>query len=74
MSGSSAGRIANIPAGGMVVVGPAADRAQFAVPHDNHMSGVHFAVECGPSGYGIIGKKSTNGTFLNRGPGLVVRS
>jgi len=47
------------------VIGRAPDRAQFAVPHDNHMSGVHFAVECGPSGCRVVDKKSTNGTFLN---------
>ena len=48
-----------------MLVGRAADRAQFAVPHDSHMSGVHFAVECGASGCRVIDKKSTNGTFLN---------
>jgi hypothetical protein len=29
------------------------------------MSGVHFAVECGPNGCRVIDKKSTNGTLLN---------
>jgi hypothetical protein len=29
------------------------------------MSGVHFAVECGPGGCRVIDKKSSNGTFLN---------
>ena len=47
------------------MVGRSADRAQFAVPHDNLMSGVHFAVECGPYGCRVIDKKSTNGTYLN---------
>ncbi len=51
--------------GQMVVVGRAEGRAEFAVPHDYQMSGVHFAVECGPRGCRVIDKKSTNGTFLN---------
>src|SRR5260370_3334643 len=29
------------------------------------MSGVHFAVECGPNGCRVIDKGSTNGTHLN---------
>src|SRR6266581_4536249 len=48
-----------------ILIGRAAERAQFAIPHDNHMSGVHFAVECGPSGCRVVDKKSTNGTLLN---------
>ncbi len=48
-----------------ILIGRAAERAQFAIPHDNHMSGVHFAVECGPSGCRVVDKKSTNGTHLN---------
>ena len=64
-SGPFAGRKIQIAAAHSVVVGRAPDRAQFAVPHDNHMSGVHFAVECGAKGCRVIDKKSTNGTFLN---------
>src|SRR6266851_5354706 len=51
--------------GQSILIGRAPDRAQFAIPHDNHMSGVHFAVECGPNGCRVIDKKSTNGTLLN---------
>jgi len=51
--------------GQSILIGRAPDRAQFAIPHDNHMSGVHFAVECGPNGCRVIDKKSTNGTHLN---------
>src|SRR5216684_2796422 len=51
--------------GKSILIGRAPDRAQFAIPHDNHMSGVHFAVECGPNGCRVIDKKSTNGTLLN---------
>src|SRR5713226_2349612 len=51
--------------GQSILIGRAPDRAQFAIPHDNHMSGVHFAVECGPNGCRVIDKGSTNGTHLN---------
>ena len=64
-AGPSAGEKVPVQAGSSVLVGRAADRAQFAIPRDSHMSGVHFAVECGTSGCRVIDKKSTNGTFLN---------
>jgi predicted component of type VI protein secretion system len=66
-TGPAAGKKLPVVTGHTVLIGRAADRAQFAVPHDNHMSAVHFAVECGPSGCRVIDKKSTNGTFLNGG-------
>ena len=66
-TGPLAGERIPIPAGAgqFFLIGRVAERAQFAVPHDNLMSGVHFAVECGPAGCRVIDKKSTNGTFLN---------
>jgi FHA domain len=64
-SGPFLGRTMPIRAGESLSVGRAPDRAQFAVPHDNQMSGVHFAVECGPNGCRVIDKKSSNGTFLS---------
>jgi hypothetical protein len=64
-SGPFAGKKISLPNGQTIVIGRAADRAQFAIPHDNHMSGVHFAVECGPNGCRVIDKGSTNGTHLN---------
>jgi len=64
-SGSLSGRKVSVPTGAALLVGRAPDRAQFAVPHDNHMSGIHFAVECGPNGCRVIDKGSTNGTHLN---------
>jgi hypothetical protein len=64
-SGPSAGKKLPLLGGQSVLVGRAPDRAQFAIPHDSHMSGVHFAVECAASGCRVIDKKSTNGTFLN---------
>jgi hypothetical protein len=64
-AGPFAGRKIPLPDGRALLVGRASDRAQFAVPHDNQMSGVHFAVECGLNGCRLIDKKSTNGTYLN---------
>ena len=64
-TGPFAGRRIPLPGGQTLLIGRAAERVQLAIPHDNHMSGVHFAVECGPSGCRVIDKKSTNGTFLN---------
>ncbi len=63
--GPLAGRKISLPSGQTLLIGRAPDRAQFAIPHDNHMSGVHFAVECGPNGCRVIDKGSTNGTHLN---------
>ena len=63
--GPFAGRKVPLRAGEALLIGRAQDRAQFAIPHDGHMSGLHFAVECGPSGCRLTDKKSTNGTFLN---------
>src|SRR6266704_1525106 len=64
-AGPFAGKKIALASGQSMVIGRALDRAQFAIPHDNHMSGVHFAVECGPSGCRVVDKKSTNGTLLN---------
>jgi len=63
--GPFAGRNIPLLGGQTLLIGRAPERAQFAIPHDNHMSGVHFAVECGPNGCRVIDKKSTNGTHLN---------
>jgi hypothetical protein len=64
-NGPLAGKTIALASGQSMVIGRAEGRAQFAIPHDNHMSGVHFAVECGPSGCRVVDKKSTNGTLLN---------
>jgi hypothetical protein len=63
--GPASGQRLSLSSGQSIVIGRASDRAQFAVPQDNHMSGVHFAVECGANGCRVVDKKSTNGTFLN---------
>ena len=64
-AGPMAGRLIGLKTGEAVTFGRAAGRAQFALPHDTFMSGVHFAVECGPSGCRVLDRKSSNGTFLN---------
>jgi len=64
-AGPLAGKKVEVPRTQTILIGRAPDRAQFAVPHDSHMSGVHFAVEYGANGCRVIDKKSTNGTFLN---------
>jgi hypothetical protein len=64
-AGAMAGKRVAIVTGQTVTFGRAAGRAQFALPHDTFMSGVHFAVECGPGGCRVQDRKSSNGTFLN---------
>jgi pSer/pThr/pTyr-binding forkhead associated (FHA) protein len=64
-AGPFASRSIRLADGQSVLIGRATERAQFAVPHDNLMSGVHFAVECCPKGCRVIDKGSTNGTSLN---------
>jgi pSer/pThr/pTyr-binding forkhead associated (FHA) protein len=64
-AGPFAGRKISLSGSRTFLVGRIAGRAQFAVPHDNLMSGVHFAIECGPNGCRVIDKGSTNGTSLN---------
>lgn len=65
-SGPSTGHRIPLRGGETLLIGRDSKRgAQFAVPHDSHMSGVHFAVECSSGGCRVIDKKSTNGTFLN---------
>src|SRR5580692_7404702 len=63
--GAFAGKRVSVVTGQTVTFGRAAGRAEFALPHDTFMSGVHFAVECGPTGCRVQDRKSSNGTFLN---------
>jgi hypothetical protein len=60
-----AGKKIAIVTGQTVTFGRAAGRAEFPLPHDTFMSGVHFAVECAASGCRVVDRKSSNGTFLN---------
>ena len=64
-AGPFAGKRVAVMGGQTVTIGRAADRANFALPHDTFMSGLHFAVECGPNGCRLTDRKSSNGTFLN---------
>lgn len=64
-AGPFAGKKIPVVTGQTITFGRAAGRAEFALPHDTFMSGVHFAVECGPSGCRVQDRKSSNGTFLN---------
>jgi hypothetical protein len=64
-AGPMAGEKIAIVTGQTVTFGRAAGRAEFPLPHDTFMSGVHFAVECGSGGCRVQDRKSSNGTFLN---------
>jgi pSer/pThr/pTyr-binding forkhead associated (FHA) protein len=64
-AGPFAGKKVSVVGGQSVTFGRAAGRAEFALPHDTFMSGVHFAVACGPQGCRVQDRKSSNGTFLN---------
>ncbi len=64
-SGPLAGQIVTVRTGQSFVIGRTLGKSQFAVPHDNQMSGAHFAVECDVKGSRVIDQKSSNGTFLN---------
>ncbi len=62
-SGPFTGKTLNVVVGSSLTIGRAPDRAQFAVLRDNHMSGIHFAVECGPNGCHITDRKDTRYLF-----------
>ncbi|MGC2814967.1 MAG: FHA domain-containing protein [Candidatus Acidiferrum sp.] len=64
-AGPLAGKKISIVTGQTLTFGRAEGRAEIALPHDTFMSGVHFAVECGPQGCRVQDRKSSNGTFLN---------
>ena len=64
-AGPFAGKKIALADGQSSIIGRAPGRAQFAIPHDNQMSGVHFAVECSANGCRLVDNKSTNGTLLN---------
>ena len=64
-AGPMAGKKIAIVTGQTVTFGRAVGRAEFPLPHDTFMSGVHFAVECGSGGCRVQDRKSSNGTFLN---------
>lgn len=63
-AGPFAGKRIAVVGGQSVTVGRTS-QANFAIPHDTFMSGVHFAVEYGPKGCVLTDRKSSNGTFVN---------
>lgn len=64
-AGPFAGKVIALTTGQSRTFGRAEGRAEFALPYDTFMSGLHFAVECGPQGCRVVDRKSSNGTFLN---------
>lgn len=64
-AGPFAGKKIPVTTGQTITFGRAEGRVEIALPHDTFMSGVHFAVECGPQGCRVQDRKSSNGTFLN---------
>lgn len=63
-AGPLAGKRIAVVGGQTVTVGRT-NKANFDVPHDTFMSGVHFAVEYGQNGCVLTDQKSSNGTFVN---------
>jgi hypothetical protein len=63
-SGPMAGKKIALKQGQSVSVGRT-DKANFAFPHDERMSRVHFKLECDASGVRVIDCGSSNGTLLN---------
>ncbi len=64
-AGPMSGEKIVVRTGETVTFGRSASRANFALPHDTFMSGLHFAVECGAQGPSLKDRNSSNGTFLN---------
>lgn len=67
ISGSTAGRKVRLTAGQELRVGRT-EWADFAVPQDSLMSGVHFALQSDASGCHLIDLGSSNGTLVNGQP------
>ena len=63
-SGSLAGKVIPVRAGQVLTVGRT-QRANFPIPQDTYLSGVHFSVECGKESCRLVDRKSANGTFVN---------
>ena len=63
VSGPASGRQFNISTDGPMIFGRGI-RANFAIPEDPHLSGVHFSVERSGDAYTLCDLGSTNGTYL----------
>lgn len=62
--GPSAGRKITLEPGTSARIGRTA-RADFALPEDSHLSGVHFVVQCDEKGCVLRDLGSSNGTLVN---------
>ncbi len=63
-SGPHQGKKIVIRAGQIATFGRT-DRADYAFPGDEQMSGLHFSLECRPEGCQVRDLQSANGTFVN---------
>src|SRR5579863_6787818 len=63
-SGPFTGKKIEVTPGQLVRIGRTA-RADVSFPEDQHMSGVHFAIQCEEKVCWIRDYKSTNGTLVN---------
>src|SRR6516162_978737 len=64
LNGRSTGTLVEIPAGQTVQVGRTT-KANVVFAEDQHMSGVHFALEWVSEGLALRDLNSRNGTFVN---------
>ena len=64
VDGPFAGRTIELNPGQSVQLGRT-DRAQYPIPHDTYLSGLHFGVECEPDRARVRDLRSSNGTYLN---------
>ena len=63
VTGVGAGQKITVREGQTLSIGRT-NKSDVAIP-DDYMSGLHFAVECGPGGCRVLDRQSSNGTFLN---------
>lgn len=62
--GSLAGQTTELSAGQVAIIGRA-DRSDFRIVGDRHLSGRHLLVECCEDGCRLLDLNSTNGSWLN---------
>ncbi len=68
-SGPLQGRSILLQAGQLIKVGRT-EWADFAIPHDDRLSGMHFALQCDGQQCRLRDLESTNGTMVNGVPTL----
>ena len=64
VSGPRAGTVVEVPEGGGVRFGRSVE-ADFPLPDDSFLSGVHFAIQCQEGRALVTDLGSTNGTFVS---------